>query len=451
MYSAYLDLSPARVRGARALGRVSRRSYFGPLAPLRVRRFPTPDLPGGRWIRVRNVVSGIALDEVERTLVAWDPKVAPQATPQPARVYLGRQVVGEVVEAGPDTRLLRVGDRVVYQSGPCCATHEIEPPCRHCAAGSYALCENRFLPGPEQVGGGWSDEMIVHERQMFLTPDGLLAEQAALLEPAAEALRAALRYHPEPDDLALVLGAETPGLLLTQALRALAPSLSITVAPQQSYQVEVATRMGATRILYPEDGDDAVARMTEGKLYRSRSGAQLLVGGFDVVYDTLGTEHSLRQALLWAREGGVVILTGRPQRWLRLDPTLLWSREVSLLGVYAHGAEAWPGGAQVAPAIVSGGRIATFILAAQMIRENLLTPERLVTHRFPLREIRTALGAMRDRVEHKAVQALLDIRDVGSSALLSDAPPTAARPANLAPAPGAKRKATNAARRASSV
>ena len=206
MYSAYLDLSPARVRGARALGRISRRIYFGPLAPLRVRRFPTPGLPGGRWVRVRNVVSGIALDEVERTLVAWDPKVAPQAAPQPARVYLGRQVVGEIVETGSETQLLRVGDRVVYQSGPCCATREIEPPCHHCAAGSYALCENRYLPGPEQMGGGWSDEMIVHERQLFLTPDGLLAEQAALLEPTAEALRAALRYHPEPDDLALVLG-----------------------------------------------------------------------------------------------------------------------------------------------------------------------------------------------------------------------------------------------------
>ena len=420
MYSAYLDLNPARVSGARALGGVSRRVYFGPLAPLRVRRFTTPALPGGRWVRVRNVVSGIALDEVERTLVAWDPDLAPQATPQPARVYLGRQVVGEVVEAGPETQLLRVGDRVVYQTEQCCATREIEPPCHNCAAGSYALCENRFLPGPEQVGGGWSDEMIVHERQLFLIPDGLLAEQSALLEPTAEALRAALRYHPEPDDLALVLGAETPGLLVTQALHALAPALSLTVAPQHGYQVEVATRMGATRILYPEDGDDAVARMTEGKLYHNRAGAQMLVGGFDVVYDTLGTETSLRQALLWTREGGTVVLAGRPQRWIRLDPTLIWSREVSLLGVVAHGAERWPGGAELAPAIVSGGRVSTFTLAAQMMREKMLTPERLVTHRFPLREVRAAITTMRDRAEHKAVQALLDIRDVGSSALLSD-------------------------------
>ncbi len=420
MYSAYLDLSPARVSGVRTLGRVSRRIYFGPLAPLRVRRVTTPKLPGGRWVRVRNIISGIALDEVERTLVAWDPKLAPQAAPRPSRIYLGRQVVGEVVEAGPEARLLRPGDRVVYQSGQCCATREIEPPCYNCAKGSYTLCENRYLPGPDQVGGGWSDEMVVHERQMFLAPDSLMDEQAALLEPAAEAVRAALRYQPEPDDLALVLGAETPGLLLTQALRALAPSLNITVAPQHGYQVEVATRMGATRILYPEDGDDAVARMTNGRLYRSRAGAQLLVGGFDVVYDTLGTETSLQQALLWTREGGAVVLAGQPQRWMRLDPTQIWSREVSLLGVVGHGAERLPEDSELAAKLTSGRRVSTYTLAARMILENLLTPERLVTHRFPLREIRLALSTMRDREYHKAVQALLDIRNVHSSALLSD-------------------------------
>lgn len=426
MYSVYLDLSMARVSGARALGGVSRRVYFGPLAPLRVRRFTTPSLPGARWVRVRNVVSGVALDEVEQTLVAFDQNLAPNATPRPNRVFMGRQVVGEIVEAGAETSLLRVGDRVVLQSDQCCATHGIEPPCQHCALGSYALCENRFLPGPQQIGAGWSDEMLVHERQLFLLPDGLLAEQGALLEPTAEALRAALRYHPEPDDLALVLGAETPGLLVTQALRALAPNLSVTVAPQHGYQVEVATRMGATRILYPEDGDDAVARMTDGKLYHSRNGAQMLVGGFNVVFDTLGTEASLRQALLWAREGGTVVMAGRPQRWIRLDPTLIWSREVSIVGVVAHGSERWPGGAGLAPSIATGGRISTFTLAAQMMREKLLTPERLVTHRFPLREVRAAITTMRDRVEHKAVQALLDIRDSGSSALLSDGPRTSA-------------------------
>ena len=420
MYSAYLDLNPARALSVRTLGNASRRIYFSPVAPLRVRRMPPPPLPDGRWVRVRNILAGLALDEVERTITSMAAGLAPTAIPQPRRIYLGREVAGEVIEAGPDTRFLRVGDRVAYQSGPCCATHEIEPPCRHCAMGAYALCENRYLPGTEQVGGGWGDEMVVHERQLFLVPDGMQTEQAALLEPTAAALHAALRHLPQIDDQALVLGAETHGMLITQALRVMWPMLNITVAPQQSYQVEVATRMGATRILYPEDGVAAIARMTGAKLYRGQIGAEMLVGGFDVVYDTLGTEESLRQALAWAREGGVVVLAARSLHWTRLDMSPIWNREVSLLGAYAHGAEMWPGGDDFSVGGSTGGRVSTFALAAEMLREQRLTPERLVTHRFPLREVKTAITTVRDRVEHRAIKVLLDAQDISTMPLLDD-------------------------------
>ena len=421
MYSAYLDLNPARALSVRTLGNASRRIYFSPVAPLRVRRMPAPPLPDGRWVRVRNILAGLAIDEMERTITPMAAGLAPTAIPQPRRIYLGREVVGEVIEAGPETRFLRVGDRVAYQSGPCCATHEIEPPCRHCAMGAYALCENRYLPGSEQTGGGWSDEMVVHERQLFLVPDGLQDEQAALLEPTAAALHAALRHLPQIDDQALVLGAEAHGLLITQALRGMWPLLNITVAPQQSYQVEVATRMGATRILYPEDGVAAVARMTGAKLYRGQIGAEMLVGGFDVVYDTLGTEESLRQALTWAREGGVVVVAARSLQWTRLDMSPIWNREVSLVGAYMHGAETWPGGdADFSVGGSTGGRASTFTLAAAMLREQRLTPERLVTHRFPLREVKTAITTVRDRVEHRVIKALLDAQDIVTAPLLDD-------------------------------
>ena len=421
MYSAYLDMNPARALSVRTLGSASRRIYFSPVAPLRVRHMPTPPLPDGRWVRVRNILAGLALDEVERTITSMASGLAPTAAPQPRRIYLGREVVGEIVEVGPETRFLRVGDRVVYQSGPCCATREIEPPCRHCAMGVYALCENRYLPGPEQVGGGWGDEMVVHERQLFLVPDGMQAEQAALLEPTAAALHAALRHPLRVDDQALILGAETHGLLITQALRVLAPMLNITVAPEQSYQVEVATRMGATRILYPEDGVAAVARMTGAKLYRGQIGAELLVGGFDVVYDTLGTERSLRQALGWAREGGAVVLAARSLQWMRMDLSAIWNREVALLGAYSHGAESWPGGDDnFSIGGSTGGRVSTFALATEMLREERLTPERLVTHRFPLREIKTAITTVRDRAEHRAIKTLLDIQDIPGFDLLDE-------------------------------
>ncbi|MGZ3638432.1 MAG: hypothetical protein ACXVCX_11420, partial [Ktedonobacterales bacterium] len=78
-----------------------------------------------------------------------------------------------------------------------------------------------------------------------------------------------------------------------------------------------------------------------------------------------------------------------------------------------HGAENWPGIAGLATwGGDNGGRVSTFALAAALIREGRLTPQRLITHRFPLREVRRAVETTRDKAEHHTIKVLLDIRDI---------------------------------------
>lgn len=415
MWSVYLDTNPVRVGLARALGRASRRAYFGPWAPLRTRQLRTPALPGKRWVRVRNAMAGVSGWEVALALLQTDARVSPMALPRQHRVYLGREVCGEVVDVGSDVRFLRIGDRVAYQLDQCCETREIEPPCQFCAAGNYNLCENRYLPGPGAIGGGWGDEMVVHERQLFLVPDSLSDEQAALIEPAASALHAVLKRQPQPGENVLVIGAGTLGLLTTQTLRAMSPHVVITVLARHPFQVEMATHMGASRILYPEDGAAGVARYTGARHFRRRFGGELLIGGFDAVYDAVGTPSSVQNALRWVRAGGAVVLAGSHLAPMTLDMTPVWHQEVQLIGATGHGTERWPGNAPFASwEGVDGGRVSTFALAAALMRERRLTPQRLITHRFPLREVRRAIEVARDKAQHKAIKVLLDIRDVPS-------------------------------------
>jgi len=272
MWSAYLDTSPLRAGVTRALGVASRRAYFGPFAPLRTRQLKRTELPGKRWVRVRNAMAGISGWDVALALLRTDARVSPMALPRQPRVYLGHEVCGEVVDVGPEVQFVRIGDRVAYQLDQCCETREIEPPCAYCAAGNYNLCENRYLPGQSAIGGGWGDEMVVHERQLFLVPDALSDEQAALLEPAATALHAVLKHQPQPGENVLVLGAGTLGLLVTQVLRAMSPNVGITVQARHPFQVEMATHLGASRILYPEDGAKGVTRYTGARHFRKRFG-----------------------------------------------------------------------------------------------------------------------------------------------------------------------------------
>jgi threonine dehydrogenase-like Zn-dependent dehydrogenase len=411
MWSAYFDTSSARAVSTRLLGLASRRAYYSPLAPLRTRGIARPQLPDPHWVRVRNIVAGISRDDLALIHLTTDPRISSTAAPRPSRVYLGREVVGEVIEVGPDVRFLGERDRVSYQFDKCCATQEIEPPCQHCAAGAFSLCENRYLPGPDAVGGGWSDEMVLHERQLFLVPDHLSDEQAALLEPAARALHAVLRRVPQPGAQVLVLGGDTDGLLVIQALRALAPNATVTAQPEHAFQVELATLSGASRILYREDGTPGVARLTGAKHFKTRLGAELLVGGFDAVYDTSGTAASLQNALRWVRDGGTVVLVGRQPQVMTVDLTPIWHREISVIGTLGHGTENWPGGIGPASWGVDGGRVSTFSLAAALIRDRRLLPERLITHRFPLREVRRAVATARDFALHRATKVVLDSRE----------------------------------------
>jgi threonine dehydrogenase-like Zn-dependent dehydrogenase len=363
-------------------------------------------------VRVRNIMAGVSGMDVALALMRTDVRVAPMALPRQPRLYLGREVCGEVVDVGPDAQYLRIGDRVAYQLDQCCETREIEPPCPHCAAGSYNLCENRYLPGPQAIGGGWSDEMIVHERQLFLVPDHLSDEQAALLEPSAAAVHAVLRYQPQPGDNVLIIGAGTLGLLVTQVIRALAPNAAITVQARYPFQAEMATQLGAARMLDARDGSADVARYTGAKHFRRPFGGEMLVGGFDAVYDTLGTQATVQNALRWVRAGGAVVLAGSHLAPMLLDLTPIWHQEVRLLGATGHGTERWPANAPRVSWGDDGGRVSTFALAAALMRERRLTPQRLITHRAPLREVRRAVQIARDKAEHKAIKVLLDIRDV---------------------------------------
>jgi threonine dehydrogenase-like Zn-dependent dehydrogenase len=401
MLSVYLDTSPLRRRIADSLGSFSERAYYSAVAPLRVRRISSPALPGGSWVRVRNRIAGISERDVSQVRLITSPQVSVAAAPRQRRQYLGSEVVGEVVETGPDVQFLQRGDRVAYQFGQHCATRDIEPPCRYCAVGNFNLCENRYLPDYPTVGGGWSEEMIVHERQLFLVPDGVSDEQAALLEPAAICVHAVLRRHPQHGDQVLIIGTGALGQLTIQTVRALAPNAHIAALPTHPYQVEMSQRMGAAHTLYPEEGTAGVARLTGAKRYR-RHAAELLAGGFDVIFDTLGTEESLQNALRWVRASGTVVLVANEPRMQHLDLTPVWHHETTLLGAVGHGTETWPPD--------GGGRIATFTLAATLVRERRLTPERLVTHRFPLREVRRALMTAHYDERHQTLQVLLDIQ-----------------------------------------
>jgi threonine dehydrogenase-like Zn-dependent dehydrogenase len=373
---------------------------FSRLSPTQMVNLPDAPLPGPRWVRARNLLCGVCASDLHLLNVEADPRVAPAVLPGSARMYLGHEAVAVVTEVGAGVKRLQVGDRVVLDVPAAnCLSQEIDPPCRHCRRGDYFLCENESLgQGPPSVGGGWGDELLVHETQLYRPPEALTDEAAVLFEPFSVAVRAALRRLPEPGERALVVGSGTMGLMVIAALRALAPEARITAMARYPTQQAMARQLGADEVWSNEEPYAATSQRTGAQHYRGMFGQQMLLGGFDVVFDCVGSARTLRDSLRLARAGGAVVLTGIHFAPLSVDMTPVWYQEVDLLGLYAHGIEVW-----------QGEPISTYDLAARLLLEGALDADGFITHRFPLERWQEAVRAAKNK-RNGAIKVVLDYR-----------------------------------------
>ena len=161
------------------------------------------------------------------------------------------------------------------------------------------------------MGGGFGDTFITPASTLLAVPEGLSDEQAIFAEPAAVAIHAAWRRPAAAADRVLVLGCGTVGFLLIQAIRILRPSCEVTAVAEFPWQAEMARSYGARHTFQAsDDGFAQVARLTGAKLYEGQAGNRMLLGGFDVIFDVVGTGTTLNQALRWARASGTVVLVG---------------------------------------------------------------------------------------------------------------------------------------------
>jgi 2-desacetyl-2-hydroxyethyl bacteriochlorophyllide A dehydrogenase len=401
MWTSTLELSPKRVILTQLLGRIWHEAYFSSFAPLQVQNLPRQPLPAANWVRVRNRLAGICGSDLHMIYVDGDFRIAPAALSGHRYSYPGHEVVGEVIEVGDEVQQLQVGDRVTFQHGPNCITSGAQSICRSCASGNYSLCERaNLLSGPEPIGGGWSEEMLVHEQQLFRISPEMNDEQAVLLEPTAVALHAVLRRLPQPNENVLIIGAGTIGLLTLQVIHALVPSATVSVMARYPFQIEQATRMGATHIIYPHDSYQEVERTTGAKLFTGRFNNKMLLGGYEVIYDTIGSKETINDSLRWARAAGTVVLVGLSLHTMHLDLTPIWYQEIDLIGSLAHSMEIWPLGTQE--------QRSTFSIAAQMIENEQIHPEMLITHRFALTNYRSAFSTVTTKARSRAIKVVFD-------------------------------------------
>jgi threonine dehydrogenase-like Zn-dependent dehydrogenase len=282
---------------------------------------------------------------------------------------------------------------VVIEPALHCEVRGISPACTACREGNSGNCVNvtkgDISAGVQtgycrDTGGGWSSSLVAHEVQLHKVPDTIPDDAAVLAEPFSCALHAVLRSSNRSNTKAeniLVLGCGTMGLLTIAALRAVEASGRIVASAKYRHQQELAARLGADEVLAVGKGSyEELCKRSGATLHYPEIGSPTVLGGFDAVFDCVGSERSLDDALRFTRARGATLLVGMPAIPKTVDWTTIWFKELQVKGTYAYGLEE-----------VGSERLRTFELALRLLATKKVDLAPLVTHRFPLAEYRQAI------------------------------------------------------------
>ncbi len=407
MKALQFNVTTGRFLTAKALGTLfgARVFYQGPVRTIRLADIPEPVLPGPDWVKLETIYCGFCGSDLNLILLHDSPTASP-FTSFPC--VPGHEIVGRVIETGPEVNGFALGDRVVVNPTLSCATRGIEPVCRSCREGRPGNCENyaegRLPPGMfiginRGINGGFAPRLTAHQSQLYKVPAPLSDDAAVMTEPAAVALQSVFDNRPSKNEYCLVIGGGVIGNLVVQALRILSPACRIAVIEPCPHAARLAVEAGADTIIQRTTAFDQTAHLTGARVYKPLLGMEIPMGGFDRIYDTVGKSMTLNLALRLLQALGTLSVVGIGGN-VKLDLTPLWLKLQTVKGVYAYGTAK----------DIGGRRRPVFEMALEMIAGGALHPEPLVTHRFAVENYREMIAVNLDKQTHAAMKTVVSFK-----------------------------------------
>jgi S-(hydroxymethyl)glutathione dehydrogenase/alcohol dehydrogenase len=290
--------------------------------------------PGAGEVLVEVRAAGVCHSDLHATSGDW-----PMKTP----LVPGHEGAGIVRDTGDGVTRVHAGDRVVFCWAPACGQ------CPPCQEGTPLLCDRldrttfrnklpwggtRLSAGGEEVApflgtACFATHSVVPEEALVTVPatvpfSALGAVGCAVVTGVGAVINAA--KVPRGATVA-VIGAGGVGVNVIQGA-VMAGAATVIAVDREAAPLAIATQLGATHAIVPSGKTaDAVKELTDGR-------------GAEFVFDTVGSPGTLTDAILSARKGGTVVITGLSridgQGVLRLYPFVM--HEKRLIGsVYGSG------------------------------------------------------------------------------------------------------------------
>jgi L-iditol 2-dehydrogenase len=233
-------------------------------------------------------------------------------------------------------------------------------------AGNPFMCPERQSAG-YMIDGAFADYLCIDARRCHKIPDHVSFRAAALGEPLAVAVHAAIeRTTIHAGDLVFVSGPGCIGLLTLQVAKLEGARVIIAGLPKDERRLECARELGADVAVNVGEADPVHIVKAES---RGR--------GADLVYECAGSAESLSTCWAAVRKGGILSPLGVHSGAIETDFNNIMMKELTVVGSYGYVWTSWE-------------------RTVRLLSEHKINVEAMVSHEYPLEAFEEAFRVTQD-------------------------------------------------------
>lgn len=297
--------------------------------------------------------------------------------PMPPNIILGHEVSGEVVEVGSPSTSHRKGERVGVIAFKSCGE------CYHCKIGLHNLCGCMKHIGHDgrwgevaYTPGGLAEFCPVWEDKACRLPESVSFEEATQLDGLAVAVHALNRSKLRKGGYVAIVGCGPIGLMAMQVAKAFGAGVALSI-DRWGKPLEIAGRLGA---------DVAINSVVEGVVERVME--ETRGDGVDLVLDTVGSAETIVQSLKILRRGGSLVILAGFTESITIDLKLLSGERL----ITSSSNNLYP----------------DYYTAIELLKEGRVEVKPLITHKFPLSEIKEAFNVAMNKERYGAIKVVVN-------------------------------------------
>ncbi|KAL6659294.1 hypothetical protein ACP70R_003334 [Stipagrostis hirtigluma subsp. patula] len=281
------------------------RDASGHLAPLTITRRST----GDDDVAIKILYCGICHSDLHSIKNEWKNAMYP--------IVPGHEIAGVVTEVGKNVTKFKAGDRV----GVGCLVNSCQS-CDRCAEGFENHCRGIIFTynSVDRDGtvtyGGYSTNVVVHERFVVRFPEGMPLDQGAPLLCAGITVYSPMKYHGlnVPGKHVGVLGLGGLGHVAVKFGKAFGMKVTV-ISSSPGKKQEALERLGADAFVVSKNADEMKAA----------------TGTMDGIVNTVSANIPLAPLMALLKPNGKMIMVGLPEKPLEIPPfdLIMWNKTLA--------------------------------------------------------------------------------------------------------------------------